>query len=191
MRSILILWFSFFIVPGIASAAEYEIAGEKENLVKFISKAPIEEFEGVTDSATGTVKWSGVDSLEKGEFSFRIDLRTLDTGIGLRNQHMRDNYLETDTYPYAIYTGKVLEAEQRGEEGNYEVVAEGVFELHGVENTMTVSGVVEGTEDLYRISCAAELKLSDYNIKVPKLLVMKINEIIKLELDFYIQKVRQ
>ena len=28
-----------------------------------------------------------------------MDLRTLDTGIGLRNRHLRENYLEVDKAP--------------------------------------------------------------------------------------------
>ena len=31
--------------------------------------------------------------------SFSVDLRTLDTGIGLRNAHLRDNYLEVSRGP--------------------------------------------------------------------------------------------
>ena len=34
-----------------------------------------------------------------------IVVRVSDTGIGMRNTHMRENHLETETYPVATFTG--------------------------------------------------------------------------------------
>ncbi|MBK9304990.1 MAG: YceI family protein [bacterium] len=34
-----------------------------------------------------------------------VDLAALDTGIGLRNRHMRENHLETDRFPQAVFRG--------------------------------------------------------------------------------------
>src|SRR5438093_4856121 len=44
----------------------------------------------VTPSASGSPAFDG---------TLAVDLRTLDTGIGLRNEHLRENYLEVDKGP--------------------------------------------------------------------------------------------
>ena len=188
MKIHLLLLFGLLVTVDAVSAAEYKIANDKENLVKFISNAPIEDFEGVTKNIEGIVSWQGDNPVDSSAFSLKVDLRTLDTGIEMRNRHMRDNYLETDKYPYAVYEGKLVQAEKNKEGGFFEVVVEGIMEIHGKQNPLTVSGTVNGTGDLYEITCQAEIKLGDFDIKIPQLLIMKISEVIKLELNFYISK---
>src|SRR5215510_6095422 len=55
-------------------------------------------FEAKTSALSGSVtaKASGSPSFDG---SFAVDLRTLDTGIGLRNEHLRENYLEVEKGP--------------------------------------------------------------------------------------------
>lgn len=60
--------------------------------VNFLSKASLNEFNGESD------KLNGLIDLSQNLLDFYVDLNTLDTGIGLRNKHMRDNYLETEDY---------------------------------------------------------------------------------------------
>ena len=83
-----------------------------ENMVKFISDAPIEDFEGVTSSIDGYLFWEGDDLLNQSELYFEVDLNTVDTGIGLRNRHMRENYLHTDKFPKTHFTAKLIKADK-------------------------------------------------------------------------------
>jgi hypothetical protein len=53
--------------------------------VTFLSKAPLNEFEGKSSSLNGLV------NLETNLLDFFVDLNTLKTGIGLRDSHMREN----------------------------------------------------------------------------------------------------
>ena len=82
---------------------------DHDNLVRFISQAPIEDFDGVTDRIDGYVLLDGLrfESSAGGpetEFYLEVELASLDTGIGLRNRHMRENYLEVEEYPYATFS---------------------------------------------------------------------------------------
>ena len=90
-------------------SAEYHVQKSDKNLIKFISKAPIEDFEGKTSKIDGYLKSENPD-FSNGELYFEVDLRKLDTDNGLRDRHMRDNYLHTDKYPYASYTGKITKS---------------------------------------------------------------------------------
>ena len=55
-------------------------------------------FEAKTMALSGSVTAGAGDS-QAFDGSLAVDLRTLDTGIGLRNEHLRENYLEVDKGP--------------------------------------------------------------------------------------------
>jgi polyisoprenoid-binding protein YceI len=90
----------FLFQFGYCISAEYHVDRKGQNLVKFISDAPLDNFEGTTDNVDGYIVWDGDNPVNNSEFHFEAELSTLDTGIGLRNRHMRENYLETDKYPW-------------------------------------------------------------------------------------------
>ncbi|MCK5455129.1 MAG: YceI family protein [Calditrichia bacterium] len=176
------------ILASLGLTGEYQVDKEQENLVKFISDAPMEDFEGVSEKIDGYIFWEGDDLLKKSEMYFEVDLNSLDTGIGLRNRHMRDNYLETDQFPFTHFTGKLTNAEMV-KEGEYSVTAEGTMFIHGIEKPMTVDATMQATENGYRIQAKFITVLSDFNVEIPQLMFFKIDENMRLELDYYVKQV--
>ncbi|HEX3073870.1 MAG TPA: YceI family protein [Ignavibacteriales bacterium] len=170
-------------------ATEYNVDKSKKNSVKFISDAPIEDFEGVTDNIDGYLIYEGEDVANGSSLYFETDLRTIDTGIGLRNRHMRENYLETDKYPMAQYKGKITKAVKKPN-GEYEVETDGEMTIHGVTRNMKSKGTIINQGDGLKIRTNFPIKLSDYKIDIPQVMFMKINEEMKLELIFHLKKVK-
>lgn len=170
-------------------AAEFQVDKSKKNIVKFISDAPVEDFEGVTDKIDGYFVYDGNELANNSEIYFEVDLRTLDTGIGLRNRHMRENYLHTDKYPMTTFKGKMVKAE-RASSGDYNVTVEGTIFIHGVNRTLKTTGTLTPNENGYRIKSSFEVRLTDHNIEVPKLMFMKISNTMRLQLDFYLKEVK-
>lgn len=80
---------------------------------------------------------SGSPKVEGGKVSgeFAVDLSKIDTGMDLRNEHMRDNYLEVKKFPKAT-----LKLDPMPEAGG---AWSGTMELHGVKKP--VSGTAEKT----------------------------------------------
>lgn len=177
--------FLFILVS--LSAQEYQVDKAKENLVKFISDAPIESFEGTTNNIDGYLFLTSFDDLTKNQLYFEVDLNTLDTGIGLRNRHMRENYLETEKYRYAFFDGKIIEIKQE-KDNEYSVLVEGDMNIHGKTKKLSISGKIINEKDLLRVKTNFDVSLSDYEVEIPKLMFMKINEVIKLELNFYLKR---
>jgi polyisoprenoid-binding protein YceI len=182
--------------PPLAEAQTYHVDLARENRVRFVSDAPLEDFEGVTSRIDGFVYLGGEGlgagtDLGASEFHFEVDLASLDTGIGLRNRHMRDRYLDTDRFPFAAFTGriKVLELVSPG---NFRVVAAGDLSIHGVDRGREVEcgiGPVDsGTHELgdLRVQCSFTVALSDHEIPIPRFMFMRINEVMELDLDFYL-----
>ena len=180
--------FFVLIISVSLFAGEFHVDKSSENMVKFISDAPIEDFEGVTSSIDGYLYWEGEDLLNQSELYFEVDLNTVDTGIGLRNRHMRENYLHTDKHPKTHFTAKLIKAEKKND-NEFEVKAEGKFFVHGVEKQKSIKGKLEKiNNEKYKVSANFVVALSDYNIEVPSIMFYKIDENMDLIVEFYLKK---
>src|SRR6185295_5063712 len=113
-----------------------------------------------------------------------VDLATLDTGKKMRNEHMRENHLETDKYPKAVFDGAAVLSPagaklEPGKPTSFQI--EGTFALHGVmrrlrcpaEATFTPAG--KGG----KIALSAQFPGArpDYQIKRPEFLFLKLAEV--------------
>jgi len=186
----LLMW--FLVGTAWAHAAEFHVDTAAANDVRFLSDAPIEDFEGVTSRIDGYVFWEG-DSLVAGqdyggsEFYFEVDLTDLDTGIKLRNRHMRENYLETAKYPFASFRGRIVQVDSLPEDG-WRVRANGMLAIHGTERDYDVECDVTREMSGYRFQTGFQVRLPDFKIKIPSLMFMKISETIDLKLDVHIRR---
>ncbi|MBU1679218.1 MAG: YceI family protein [Bacteroidetes bacterium] len=187
MKTIRIFILILFLA-GISNATELHVDKNRHNLVKFISDAPIEDFEGITENIDGYMYYEGEDLLKDSQIYFEVDLTTVDTGIGLRNRHMRDNYLETDKYRMTNFEGRLTSVETISD-NEYQVIVEGKMFIHGVTKQLQVEGKIFKTENGFHVQANFPISLPNYNIEVPSLMFMKINEVMDLHLDFYLEKV--
>ncbi|MCX6829399.1 MAG: YceI family protein [candidate division Zixibacteria bacterium] len=191
MKKLLLTITSLLLVFGFAPAEECHIDKTRKNLVKFISHATLDNFEGVTDRIDGYVIAEGEglkegQNCDKSELYFEVALEGLDTGIGLRNRHMRENYLETSKFPYTHFAGK-LDKVEKGPQGGFLITASGKFYIHGIEKPLTITASVTPQSPLYHITTEFQVKLSDFNIKIPSLMFMKLSDTQIVRLDFYVK----
>jgi len=99
-------------------------------------------FEAKTTALSGSVTASGSGSGTL-DGSFAVDLRTLDTGIGLRNEHPRENYLEVDKGP-GFDTATLSEIDLKGFNVD---LPEGKGSFTG---SLTLNGAIKTVMDLIR-----------------------------------------
>jgi len=102
---VIILCIFVFSLGSFAVTTRFEIrdVGQRD-LVEFISEAPLERVVGIIHSVGG---WLELDpeALDKGiKGEIEIDLRAIETGVGLRNLEIQRRFLETNIYPMARYT---------------------------------------------------------------------------------------
>jgi len=162
-------------------AAEFVVKAGQPNRVVFTSKAATETFSGQTDQMRGHIV---VDPAQVGDsvvVHIEVDLASLDTGIGKRDQHMRDNHLETGRYPKATFDGVSVKPAGTdplaiGTAKKFDV--EGSFTLHGVTRRLktTVEVLLKDARTL-EFKTAFPVPLADYNIARPKFLFLKLGEV--------------
>lgn len=178
---------SILLLASVVFAGEWQVKPSDKNMVKFISDAPVEDFEGVTNQIDGYLFWDGEDMLSKSELYFEVNLNSLDTGIGLRNRHMRENYLETDRYPTTHFKGSLIKVEETSA-GTYKVLAQGKMFIHGKERLKSIEAEIVKQGQILRIKSACDVKLTDYGITVPSIMFYKINETMELKIDFILHQ---
>ena len=166
-----------------ARAADFVVRPGGDNRVVFVSKATMETFEGKTNRMDGRLT---VDPAAVGDsivVHLEVDLASLDTGIGKRNQHMKSEHLETDKYPKAIFDGASVHgpANARLEPGKpvtFDV--EGTFTLHGVSRRLRTQIEATYTEQAgagrIAFRTTFPVGLSDYRISRPQFLFLKLAE---------------
>lgn len=109
--------------------------------------SPAGSFVAKTTKVTGKAKQAGGKVTASG---IQVDLSSLDTGIKLRDDHMKNKYLEIEKFPKA----ELSLGEGEGGKGK------GKLKVHGVEKEINGTYEVKGKT----VEATFEISLSEYNI---------------------------
>jgi polyisoprenoid-binding protein YceI len=109
---------------------------------------------------------------------FLLKLDDLDTGMKLRNEHMRKKYLEVEKYPDAKL--KLDPLKIPSDQGSFKGVPfKGVLTLHGVEKPVDGLADISIDKTIKSVSAEFSTKVSDYGILIPSFAgVTMANEVI-------------
>lgn len=171
---------------------------DKRDLVTFTSHAPLEKVEGKTSEIAGFVTVDPVD-ISTAKAKFAVELASLKTGIGLRDKHMRENHLETEKFPQAIFELERVVAENGSDisdGGPVDITLIGNFTVHGVTKPVEVKARVQYSKDgsadpaklpgeIMHIIAGFDILLPDYEIKRPQFLMMKLSEKQEIKIDIW------
>jgi len=146
-------------------------------------------FDAKTMALSGSVTASASDS-SAFDGSLAVDLRTLDTGIGLRNEHLRDKYLEVDKGS-GFETATLSEIDLKGvnpdaPEGKGSFT--GVLKLHGVTKTVTGAVDVRQAGTGLHVKASFPVTLADYSIRKPRYLGVGVKDTVTVEVAFAIMR---
>ncbi|MCC5941262.1 MAG: YceI family protein [Balneolaceae bacterium] len=166
--SLLLIALLFFFCSHIDSKAQSFMADD--GYVEFISTAPLLEFKGKSDHLTGFI------DLDENLIDFYIDLNTIDTGIQRRNRDMRSTYLNTDKFPFAEFTGKLLTSFDADNQQKQAVKTSGIFSINGVEREIEVEGTLEPQGDALKLEASWVILLEDFEIDRPRVLFYELAE---------------
>lgn len=112
-----------------------------------------------------------------GVFSF--DLKGLDTGIELRNEHMKEKYLEISKHPTATLKLKPIPITAKDLQSDVKQKFTGELSLHGV--TKEVSGDFEYKASDKMASAKFSIRVSDFQIDIPKYMGVTVSESVDLD----------
>jgi len=162
---------------------------KKRDSVSFTSDAPLELIGGKTSDIKGNITIDDSLDLSKPvDCSFQVDLSTIDTGIPLRNEHMRDNFLHTKDFPNGKFAvKKLINPPHKLEPGTKaKVQAIGELSLNGKTVSKTIPVEItyfskcKATEtkvadcDLIQIKATFPVAFKEFNIPRPEVVFQKL-----------------
>lgn len=176
-----------FLLAGATIAAASPLRVEQSNVRVVCTMTVGGSFDAKTTALSGSLTPAEHHS-PTFDGSFAVDLRTLDTGISLRNDHLRGEYLEVDKAPeYASAT--LSEIELKGlnvdaPEGKGSFT--GSLMLHGAQKPVNGTVEVRKAGSSLRVKASFPINLSDYNISEPRYLGIGVKNTVQVEVNFTI-----
>ncbi len=151
--------------------------------IDFNSDAPQELISASSNSMRGLI------DIEKKTFVYKVLIRTFSGfNSALQKEHFNEKFLESEKYPEAIFTGKIIEDIDFNTPGTYTIRAKGKLNIHGVEQERIIKTelIIKGGEIMF--SSKFTILLADFNIKVPKVVHEKIALEISVEVEGVLKK---
>lgn len=160
-----------------AQAAIYKISPDSGK-VTFLAKGrpALISIHGEGDGATAALKEK--DQMLSGEISFQ--LKSLKTGIELRDDHLKNKYLEVDKYPTAILKISDLKLPPNLKDG---FSFKGTLNLHGVDQPVEGNASVAADSKYQKLSANFNIKLSQFKIEIPSFKGITVAEEVQVKVE--------
>ncbi|MEO8032912.1 MAG: YceI family protein [Acidobacteriota bacterium] len=180
--------------PLLADPRTYNVAKDGKNIATFRYEDPVETVVGTTTGVSGTIT-ADPSNLATASVEVNVELKMIDTGLALRDSHIRDEFVQTGRYPLATFKSATIAAaaplrpNQPGE-----ISVAGDFTVHGVTKRITipvrvvlipesdVTKKTRGPGDWVHATSTFTILLSDYGIRVPETF---IDDRIEIKIDLF------
>ena len=148
----------------------------KSGEISFFSDAPMEDIDAVNK------KVSAVYDSKTNDLVFQLDIKDFIFPKSLMQEHFNENYLESDIYPKSIFKGKVISQEGKN------TIVEGSLTIHGKTHKIKVEGILKQEKKAINVSAEFIVKLEDYDIKIPTIVMYKIAEEIEVKVNIELKE---
>lgn len=174
MKNILL---SIFLITSVFILKAQNLYQSTKSEISFFSEAPMENIEAKTTEAKSLL------NIETKEIAFVIPIVTFHFEKPLMEEHFNENYMESDKYKTASFKGNILTDVDLTKPGTYEVEVEGELTIHGVKQQRTFKGSIEVKDEQIFVTSNFKVALKDHKIKIPKMVVKNIAEIVDVTVN--------
>ena len=176
MKNILYL---LLLMPVMAKDIYFTRSGD----VSFFSSAPLENIEAKNKQVTCVL------DQHSGKVAFKIPIHGFTFKNARMQEHFNESYLESDKYPTAEFKGEIIGWETlKISSDPSEVQLKGEMNIHGVINQIVAKGELLLENNQFVGKSTFKIVLSDYKIKIPKIVRENIAEIVDVNVSVKLKK---
>lgn len=151
--------------------------------ISFLSDAPLEQIEAKSNLLRGLVQ------MDSRRFAFSVAIGTFEGfNSELQREHFNENYLESQKYPQATFSGKLLDEIIPDKSGKQTIRVKGKLTVHGVSKERTIEVQVESMKNKLAVSANFQVPLVDHAIEIPRLVTQKIAESIRIDVHALLEE---
>lgn len=175
VNTVLILGFFTWSLSVVNAQTKYRT---KSGTVHFNASTPIEDIEASNEEVNAILE------VETGRFAIVMLIKDFEFPRKLMQEHFNENYLESDKYPKAYFTGTIAnfswetlteEAEQKTIEGN--------LTIHGITLERREKVKLRKIGDAIQLEADFLVRPEAHKIEVPEIVFTKIAEEVQVVVD--------
>jgi len=145
--------------------------------VSFFSSAPIEDIDAVSSRMVGII------DPETNRYAFAVAINSFEFKNKLMQKHFNEDYMESEKYPKAQFIGKMSKPLNVSKDTSYSVTVPGKLTIHGVEKERNIDVLITVSGSKLNVKSDFNVALEDHNIKIPKMFVKNIAEVIAVKIN--------
>ncbi len=174
MKLIFLVLLLAAIRPSVAYAQLYST---RSGFVGFYSKTPLEDVRGENGQVYAVI------DAGKRNVAFAALLKGFIFPKELMQEHFNENYVESDKYPKATFSGAYTGDVALDKDGVYKIMVKGGLTLHNVTRTVETPATLEVRAGHLLGVAEFRVKPEDFNISVPSIVRDKIDKEITVKVN--------
>ena len=103
-------------------------------------------------------------------------------------EHFNENYMESEKYPFATFTGFMTDFQDLDLPDKKMVQVRGQMTIHGVKQSVIVEASVWMQDEELHLISKFGVKLTDYKIDIPKIVMYNIAEEVVVTIQMQLSK---
>ena len=153
---------------------------DRAGYASFFSSAPMEDIKAESEQVVSIL------DVAEGKIAASMLMRSFNFRKALMQEHFNENYVESDKYPKASFTGSVTNIKDLDlrKDGKYTLDVQGEITLHGVTQPLKVKAEAMVSNGTLQARAVFPLAVKDFNIDVPRLVVNNIAEVVEVTVAF-------
>lgn len=155
--------------------------------VEFFVKDNRGGFTGMARDITSSVMVREQGPSFAGDVQVQIDARTMTTGVGLRDNQMRRDFLETDKFPFITFRGRVAPVDRIGALP-FRATLRGQLVVKQITQEVEIPVRVTALRDSYLAEGQVTIKMSDFKIPIPRLLIFVAEDPVTISFKVRLQQ---
>jgi hypothetical protein len=165
--------FLLFLPSAILSQRKLSVI---KSAMTFTSNAELELIKASSSHVQGLIDPSS------NQFAFTVDVKSFQGfNSALQREHFNEKYLESEKFPKARFSGKIIEPIDFSSNRAYEVRAKGDLDIHGQKQARIIKTKVTVEDGIVYVESRFFVPLADHDISIPTIVSQKIATEIEVE----------
>ncbi len=158
---------------------------DRKGTIRFFSDAPLEDIQAINNQAMAIL------DQETNNVAVSMLMREFDFPNELMEEHFNENYIESEQYPKATFTGRLEDDIADIKSGQINTKAVGEITLHGITKPLSTEVSLNFDKSTVEVETKFMIRLEDFEIDIPSVVMMKIAEEVEVTSNFTLKPIQK